>query len=152
MVPTPPAAAVSRLLETALYVEDLSAVSRFYCEVLGFEVLRGAAPDGPGPNEPVFMALAVPGGTVLLLFQTGRFTSPTQLPGGTIPPHDGRGQLHLAFAVDAAQLSAWRARLAEAGVPIEGEVRWARGGASLYFRDPAGNLVELATPGLWETY
>jgi catechol 2,3-dioxygenase-like lactoylglutathione lyase family enzyme len=152
MVRTPPAAAVSRFLETALYVEDVAAVSRFYREVLGFAVLRGAAPDGPGPNEPIFTALAVPGGTVLLLFQTGRFTTPTQLPGGTIPPHDGRGQLHLAFAIDAAQLSAWRTRLAEAGVPVEGEVRWARGGASLYFRDPAGNLVELATPGLWETY
>ena len=149
---TPPAA-VSRLLETALYVEDVAAVSRFYREVLGFAVLVGGGdPDRPGPNEPVFMALAVPGGTVLLLFQTGRFTTPTRLPGGTIPPHDGRGQLHLAFAIDAAQLSAWRARLAEAGVPVEGEVRWARGGASLYFRDPARNLVELATPGLWATY
>jgi catechol 2,3-dioxygenase-like lactoylglutathione lyase family enzyme len=152
MARTRPTAAVSRLLETALYVEDVSAVSRFYREVLGFAFLRGGDPDSHGPNEPVFMALAVPGGTVLLLFQTGRFTTPMRLPGGTIPPHDGRGQLHLAFAIDAAQLSAWRARLAEAGVPIEGEVRWARGGSSLYFRDPAGNLVELATPGLWETY
>ena len=151
MVRTPPAT-VSQLLETALYVEDVAAVSRFYREVLGFAFLAGRDPDCPGPNEPGFMALAVPGGTVLLLFQTGRFTTPTQLPGGTIPPHDGRGQLHLAFAIDAAQLSAWRARFAEAGVPIEGEVRWARGGWSLYFRDPAGNLVELATPGLWETY
>jgi catechol 2,3-dioxygenase-like lactoylglutathione lyase family enzyme len=130
----------------------VAAVSRFYREVLGFAFLAGADPDRPGPNEPVFTALAVPGGTVLLLFQTGRFTTPMQLPGGTIPPHDGRGELHLAFAIDAAQLSAWRARLAEAGVPIEGEVRWARGGWSLYVRDPAGNLVELATPGLWETY
>lgn len=152
MARTGPAATVGRLLETALYVEDVAAVSRFYREVLGFALLAGADPDRPGPNEPVFMALAVPGGTVLLLFQTGRFTTPAQLPGGTIPPHDGRGQLHLAFAIDAAQLPAWRARLAEAGVSIEGEVRWARGGLSLYFRDPAGNLLELATPGLWETY
>ena len=34
-------------------------------------------------------------------------------------------------------------------VPIELETDWPRGGHSLYFRDPAGNSVELITPGLW---
>ena len=32
---------------------------------------------------------------------------------------------------------------------IEKEMEWPRGGRSLYFRDPAGNSVELITPGLW---
>ena len=27
-----------------------------------------------------------------------------------------------------------------------------RGGTSLYFNDPDGNVVELATPGLWANY
>jgi catechol 2,3-dioxygenase-like lactoylglutathione lyase family enzyme len=31
-------------------------------------------------------------------------------------------------------------------------VRWPRGGESIYFRDPDGHLVELATPGLWDNY
>jgi catechol 2,3-dioxygenase-like lactoylglutathione lyase family enzyme len=31
-------------------------------------------------------------------------------------------------------------------------VGWPRGGRSVYFRDPDGHSVELATPGLWETY
>jgi len=35
------------------------------------------------------------------------------------------------------------------GVPIESEVRWPRGGRSLYVRDPAGNSVEIASPALW---
>jgi catechol 2,3-dioxygenase-like lactoylglutathione lyase family enzyme len=38
------------------------------------------------------------------------------------------------------------------GVSIEGEMEWPRGGTSLYFRDPDGHLVELATPGLWSIY
>ena len=32
---------------------------------------------------------------------------------------------------------------------IEKKVQRAAGGKSLYFRDPAGNSVELVTPGLW---
>ena len=35
------------------------------------------------------------------------------------------------------------------GVAIEAEVEWPSGGRSLYFRDPAGNVVELAPPTLW---
>ena len=35
------------------------------------------------------------------------------------------------------------------GVPVESEVSWPRGGASLYLRDPAGNVVELASPAIW---
>ena len=38
------------------------------------------------------------------------------------------------------------------GIEIESEVTWTRGGRSLYFRDPDGHLVELATPGVWEVY
>ena len=41
--------------------------------------------------------------------------------------------------------------LAASGVAVEQEVVWPRGGRSLYFRDPAGNAVELVTPGVWGT-
>jgi catechol 2,3-dioxygenase-like lactoylglutathione lyase family enzyme len=55
----------------------------------------------------------------------------------------------MAFAVGEAELPAWRCRLADAGVFIETELAWPGGGHSLYFRDPAGNSIELATPRLW---
>jgi catechol 2,3-dioxygenase-like lactoylglutathione lyase family enzyme len=55
----------------------------------------------------------------------------------------------VAFAVPEAELDAWRARLARHGVPVESEVRWPRGGRSLYVRDPAGNSVELAGESIW---
>jgi catechol 2,3-dioxygenase-like lactoylglutathione lyase family enzyme len=73
-------------------------------------------------------------------------------PGGAIPPHDGHGPVHVAFSIAADERQAWEKRLNEAGVPIEGRAHWPRGGDSIYFRDPDGHLLELATPGLWVGY
>ncbi len=56
---------------------------------------------------------------------------------------------HIAFVIDESEIEPWRKRLQEAGVAIESEVDWPEGGRSLYFRDPAGNSVELAPPTLW---
>ena len=49
-------------------------------------------------------------------------------------------------------MPAWEARLTELRIAVESRVTWERGGVSLYFRDPDGRLVELATPGLWPSY
>jgi catechol 2,3-dioxygenase-like lactoylglutathione lyase family enzyme len=58
----------------------------------------------------------------------------------------------VGFAIAAADYEAWRARLEACGVKIESEAKWERGGRSLYFRDPDGNLAELITPGIWRNY
>jgi catechol 2,3-dioxygenase-like lactoylglutathione lyase family enzyme len=55
----------------------------------------------------------------------------------------------VAFAAAGAELPAWRAHLAACGVSIERDHAWPGGGHSLYFRDPAGNSIEIATPLLW---
>jgi len=68
---------------------------------------------------------------------------------GDVPTHGAYGPGHIAFAVDEADLPAWRERLCRHGVTIEQEITWPGGGRSIYFRDPAGNSVELATPQLW---
>ena len=97
-------------------------------------------------------AYDVGGRSVLLLFLRGRSFETVHTPGGTIPPHDGHGPVHIAFSIAANDLAAWEARLAEANVAIEGRTKWPLGGESIYFRDPDGHLVELATPGLWPGY
>jgi len=58
----------------------------------------------------------------------------------------------LAFSIAADELAAWEERLAAADIAIEGRTKWPRGGKSVYFRDPDGHLLELATPGLWPGY
>jgi len=143
-------ASLIRLLETALYVADLDRSCDFYKHVLGLGPDVGTTAEKE--NQKGFRPLQIPGGQVLLLFPKGSATTTAVLPGGTIPPHDGNGRLHLAFAISAAEVDAWRECLQSHGVSIEGEMEWPRGGTSLYFRDPDGHLVELATPGLWSIY
>jgi catechol 2,3-dioxygenase-like lactoylglutathione lyase family enzyme len=132
-----------KVLETALYVDDLARAGRFYGEALGLE---------PMTQDSRMWALDCGPASVLLLFCRGGTLETVELPGGRIPPHDGAGPAHLAFAVEARELPAWEARLAECGVEIEARMKWPRGGESIYFRDPDGHLVELATPGLWANY
>lgn len=134
---------LGRVVETGLYVDDLARAAAFYEGVLGLE---------PMLADQRFIAYGV-GDTVLLLFKRGTADEAIALPfGGAIPPHDGAGRLHFAFAAPAEAIAPWRAHLLAHGVAIEGEVHWPRGSTSLYFRDPDGNLAEIASPGLWANY
>jgi catechol 2,3-dioxygenase-like lactoylglutathione lyase family enzyme len=134
---------VRRVLETAIYCEDLHRTAEFYKRLLN------AVPMLEGDR---LVALDAGQGTVLLLFQRGRTTTPLDLPEGRVPAHDGSGPTHFAFAIDADDLIAWQARLMALDIPVESIVAWDGGGRSLYFRDPDGRSVELATPGIWPNY
>ena len=131
------------VLETSLYVEAFERACAFYEQVLGLNSIY---------RDQRLCAYDVGGRGVLLLFLRGHSLETVQLPGGTIPPHDGHGAVHIAFSIGADELAAWEERLAAEGVPIEGRTKWPRGGESIYFRDPDGHLLELATPGLWPGY
>jgi catechol 2,3-dioxygenase-like lactoylglutathione lyase family enzyme len=131
------------MLETALYVDDLRRAQRFYEDILE---LRPVFSDGR------LTAYDVGGRSILLVFARGASMETVALEGGVIPGHDGAGPLHCAFAISADELPAWKERLTVRGVQIEGCMDWPRGGKSIYFRDPDGHLLELATPGLWPTY
>ena len=133
---------VRHVLETALDCGDLATSATFYTTLLDVT---------PMVQQDRLVAIDAGEGTVLLLFQKGAPSS-VMLPGGLVPAHDAGGPGHFALAIDTADLPAWEARLAELGIAIESRVTWERGGISLYFRDPDGRLVELATPGLWPCY
>lgn len=134
---------VTGLLEIGLYVEDVARSRAFYSRLFGFPILV---------EDDRLCALDVAGRGVLLLFRRGGATETVHIPGGAIPGHEGHGTLHYAFAIGAGQLEPWTRRLQSEGIEIESRVTWPRGGVSLYFRDPDGHLVELATPGVWPTY
>lgn len=131
------------ILETSLYVERLDRAKGFYRDLFELEILV---------EDERMCALAVCEGQVLLLFKSGASRDGIDMRGGVIPPHDATGDLHIAFAIPAAELSRWEDRVGRLGIEIESRVAWPRGGTSIYFRDPDRHLVELATPGLWSNY
>ena len=129
----------SGILETSLYVSDLDRSRAFYEELFGF---------GPMLSDGRMVALEVPGGGVLLLFRHGGSREPSPTPEGTIPAHDGAGSLHLCFGIPVGELDAWAGHLRARGIPVESCITWPNGGTSLYFRDPDGHSLEVATPWL----
>lgn len=132
--------AIAGLLETALYVDDIGRSVAFFRDVVGLSAMFESA------RLTAFDAGA---GGVLLIFLRGASLADIPASGDIIPGHDGSGPTHMAFAIDDGSYDAWRDHLIAHEVAIRSEVRWPRGGRSLYFEDPDRHVLELATPGLW---
>jgi len=125
------------ILETAIYVDDVDGAVAFYRDVLGLAVVN--------TSERLTALLAGPR-QLLLVFKRG---ASMHLP---LTPHDASGHQHVAFPIPSAALGAWEAWLRERGVAVVEKKQWDRGGTSVYFHDPDGHLLELATPGVWSVY
>ena len=134
---------LNAILETSVYVEDVGRAQRFYEDILDLK---------PVFSDGRLTAYDVGGRSILLVFERGSSAEMVTTAGGSIPGHDGAGPSHFAFAVATEELPLWKERLQERGVTIEGSMDWPHGGKSIYFRDPDGHLLELATPGLWPIY
>jgi catechol 2,3-dioxygenase-like lactoylglutathione lyase family enzyme len=125
------------VLETVLYYAPglHDEMAAFYGEVMGFRSVGGSA------DHFLFYRA---GGSVFLLFNTeaaARQDSP--------PPHGARGAGHVCFVVPEGAYGPWKRHLEGRGVAIEDELEWPRGGRSFYFRDPAGNALEIADRDVW---
>jgi catechol 2,3-dioxygenase-like lactoylglutathione lyase family enzyme len=57
--------------------------------------------------------------------------------------------IHFAMEIEEQEYRPCRDVLIGNDIAIEKEVKWSNNTKSIYFRDPAGNLVELITPGGW---
>lgn len=111
--------ALNGIIETALYVDDMERAAKFYEQVFGLRLIAGEADR--------LRAYSVADRSVLLLFKRGATAKAVQTPIGLIPPHDGDGQNHFAFAIAPKELPAWEQHLASHGIEIESRIHWPRG-------------------------
>ena len=123
------------ILETSLYAGDLDRAESFYTSVLGLNLFAKET------GRHLFFKF---GDQMLLLFNPARTIEESEA-----VPHGARGPGHVAFAVPMSEMEGWERKLIENGVEIEKDMWWPNGGRSLYFRDPAGNCLELASPLVW---
>jgi catechol 2,3-dioxygenase-like lactoylglutathione lyase family enzyme len=131
------------ILETAVYVDDLAAAHAFYGGLLGLKRMVA--------GDRLYAYEAGPAQT-LLVFHRGHTAEDVETDGGVVPGHDSVGPSHFAFRIKGDQVDPWRRYLGEKNVEIISEVRWPAGGLSLYFRDPDGNVLELASAPLWPNF
>lgn len=125
-----------RILETCLYAEDLEAAHDFYHGILGLEVISFDA------ARDLFMKC---GDGVLIVFKASR----TLIADSVVPPHGTSGPGHVAFSATDDELVVWEEKLVAANVEIIERITWRNGAKSIYFLDPALNVIEFATPRLW---
>ncbi len=123
-----------KIRETVLYARNLDEVERFYSDILGLEVYSR--------KEGAFVFFRV-GDGMLLIFNPD-YTRRNE----SVPPHGCDGQGHVAFDTAGYSIGEWVRYLRSKGIEIEKTVEW-KGGRSIYFRDPAGNSVEIIEPGIW---
>lgn len=130
---------LTHVLETALYAPNLDEAGAFYARLLGHE------PYHREPDRYVFFKLKE---AMLLLFNPGSCSGDNH----GIPPHGARGPGHVCFRIEENEIETWKQRLAGLQIPLESEHVWPNGSTSLYFRDPAGNSIELAPWRIWNRY
>ncbi len=81
---------IDGILESSLYVSDVPRSVRFYQETFGFTVIADFGERGCAMRAGIRQ--------VLLLFKKGASRAIQS-------PHDGDGELHIAFAIPAAELA-----------------------------------------------
>ena len=91
---------IEGLLESSLYARDLQRTAAFYRDILGLKALV---------ETPRLVAFEIAARSVLLVFQAGATEADVVEARGVIPGHDGRGRLHFALSIAAADLEGWRA-------------------------------------------
>ena len=136
--PVPAAHQIRGLGPITISVPELAPTEAVLVQVLGMRRVRDyASPDGIGVVHVFEMGTGGPAAELHVAVQPGLPTA-----------RQGAGAVHhVAFRVaDRAALTEWARRIGGFRIPTSGEVEryYFR---SLYFREPGGNLFELATDG-----
>lgn len=130
---------ISKIAEVSLYCDDVKPMLDFYQELFNFPVMMNSLP------RSVFLEV---GDNVLAIFNRSMTSMPTQMP----PHHGANGVIHMAFEASSDdEYEEMKKLFIQKNIPIEKEIAWeSHGGSkSFFFRDPAGNNMEVTQKGLW---
>src|SRR6056297_97033 len=132
---------LKKVLETCLYAKNLNDSEHFYSDILEFKLIRKEE------GRHLFYRC---GDSMLLIFNPDHTTEEqTYVNDRPVPLHGAFGSIHVAFAVDQNEFKDWKSRLKRKSIKIESSIKWPGGLKSIYFRDPAGNSLEIIESGMW---
>jgi catechol 2,3-dioxygenase-like lactoylglutathione lyase family enzyme len=125
------------VLETSLYFssDEEEAMRRLYEDVLGL-------PKVASWSDAMAFRL---GSGVLLLFDRDKIVDRDE----PLADHGTTGGGHVCFLAATRDYEAWKERISDSGLDITHEESWESGFRSFYFKDAAGNLLEVAEGDLW---
>lgn len=133
---------ISRVLETVLYFTSQEETRSFYTDVMGLRLI------GEETGRHLFFRLDE--GMLLL------FDAEATAEAGSVPAHGATGEGHVCLLSRPGDYEPWKQHLGDHGVTILQEAAWPPGatgsnvrGYSIYFRDPSGNLLEIASTDFW---
>jgi catechol-2,3-dioxygenase len=130
---------INKVVETCIYSSDLQSMKKFYLEIVGLSVIQEER------DKLIFLKA---GKSMLLIFDPSR----TSINNDVLPTHGALtppSSIHFAMEIEEQEYQPCKEHLERNGIAIQKEVDWNGKTKSLYFRDPAGNLVELITSGAW---
>ncbi len=129
-----------KIIETCIYSSDLETMKNFYISKIGLEF------SSEEQGRHIFLKA---GKSMLLIFnpKNTRIQGNSSFPahGAITPP----ACIHFAIEIEKNDYGNSKSMLMQKDIAIEKEMVWGNGSGSIYFRDPAGNLVEFITKGNW---
>ena len=129
----------TKIIETCIYSPDLEEMKNFYINYLGLEFVSEEK------GRSVFLKA---GKSMLLIFNPVNTLNHVKklfpIHGAITPP----SIIHFALEIQKEDYEKWKDALQNNKINIEQEIEL-KNSRSIYFRDPAGNLVEFITNNAW---
>ena len=129
----------TKIIETCIYSPDLEEMKNFYINYLGLEFVSEEK------GRSVFLKA---GKSMLLIFNPVNTLNHIKklfpIHGAITPP----SIIHFALEIQKEDYEKWKDTLQNNKINIEQEIEL-KSSRSIYFRDPAGNLVEFITNNAW---
>ena len=129
----------TKIIETCIYSPDLEEMKNFYINYLGLEFVSEEK------GRSVFLKA---GKSMLLIFNPlntlNHIKKLFPIHGAITPP----SIIHFALEIQKEDYEKWKDILQNNKINIEKEIEL-KSSRSIYFRDPAGNLVEFISNNAW---